>query len=384
VQPQRLLQSGIVLGVICVGLSLPAALTRASGAPDTGSALVPAPLPPAGEHMRSAGSHVYLPLIAVGFTELTVMTPSPTSTPTGEANATASATPTRTSAPATTYTRTSTTVPPSTSTRTATRTQTSNPTPSPTPTRTHTNTNTTTPSVTRTPADTTPPDTTITSGPPDPQPNGDASYFFFVGTDNQSGIDRFECRLGSLPWQACWSPQFFTVGSGLHTFQIRAWDKAGNVDPTPASWTWYVLQAPGQTLTPTRTPSATATRTRTATATPTRTRTPTPGDFIPPETGILSGPDAQSANSCPIFTFTGTDNLGGSGLYGFECSLNSGGWYACLSPRQIQAGTLTTGANTFRVRAVDMAGNRDQSPATWSWQVVWFSVCLSPAPGLQP
>ena len=43
------------------------------------------------------------------------------------------------------------------------------------------------------------------------------------------------------PWTACSSPKTYTdLGTGMHAFQVRAIDKNGNVDPTPATDTWRI------------------------------------------------------------------------------------------------------------------------------------------------
>jgi hypothetical protein len=90
--------------------------------------------------------------------------------------------------------------------------------------------------------DTTPPDTTITSGPPNPSTDSSAS-FSFTGTDNvtASASLTYECKLDAQAFAACTSPQpYSALTDGSHTFQVRAKDAAGNVDPTPASQTWQI------------------------------------------------------------------------------------------------------------------------------------------------
>ncbi|HVU75010.1 MAG TPA: hypothetical protein VHE83_18745, partial [Mycobacteriales bacterium] len=53
---------------------------------------------------------------------------------------------------------------------------------------------------------------------------------------------RFQCKLDVGPWRPCSAPTVLTVratyGGARHTFKVRAIDKAGNVDPTPSSWTF--------------------------------------------------------------------------------------------------------------------------------------------------
>lgn len=90
--------------------------------------------------------------------------------------------------------------------------------------------------------DNTPPDTTIDSGPPNPSSSSDAT-FTFSGTDNvtPSGDLTFECQLDSDGFSSCASPQNYSgLAPGSHTFDVRAIDGAGNVDPTPASYTWEI------------------------------------------------------------------------------------------------------------------------------------------------
>jgi hypothetical protein len=45
---------------------------------------------------------------------------------------------------------------------------------------------------------------------------------------------RFECKLDRRPYAACSSPKTLKLKVGTHVFRVRAFDAAGNVDPSPA------------------------------------------------------------------------------------------------------------------------------------------------------
>ncbi len=89
--------------------------------------------------------------------------------------------------------------------------------------------------------DGTAPDTTITSNPSDPT-NSTTGSFAFTGNDGSgSGGITFECSLDGALFTACASPQSYNgLSDASHTFQVRAKDSLGNVDATPASFTWTV------------------------------------------------------------------------------------------------------------------------------------------------
>ncbi len=91
------------------------------------------------------------------------------------------------------------------------------------------------------PADTTPPDTTISSGPSSPTTSTSASFSF---SSTESGSS-FECKLDSGSYGACTSPRSYSgLSVTAHTFTVRATDKAGNVDPSPATRSWTVESEP--------------------------------------------------------------------------------------------------------------------------------------------
>lgn len=91
--------------------------------------------------------------------------------------------------------------------------------------------------------DSTTPDTTIDSGPSGTVSSKSATFTFSSSEANS----RFECSLDSSPFSPCPSPagepqkaNYSSLSEGLHTFQVRAIDAAGNIDLSPASSTWTV------------------------------------------------------------------------------------------------------------------------------------------------
>ena len=87
--------------------------------------------------------------------------------------------------------------------------------------------------------DTTPPETTITSGPADGSTTTTATSSF--GFSSSESGSTFECQDDAGAWTACTSPSARgPLANGSHSFGVRARDAAGNVDPTPAQRTYTV------------------------------------------------------------------------------------------------------------------------------------------------
>lgn len=84
--------------------------------------------------------------------------------------------------------------------------------------------------------DTRPPETSFGATPP---AYGESREARFELRSNEQGV-RFECRFEGQPFSACDATVTRTVDYGLHTFEARAIDRAGNVDPTPARYSWFV------------------------------------------------------------------------------------------------------------------------------------------------
>jgi hypothetical protein len=73
----------------------------------------------------------------------------------------------------------------------------------------------------------TPPETTITSG----SSTGTSASFAFTSSEAGS---TFECRVDGGSWSPCTPPAQYVLGAGTHTFEVRATDPGGTVEPTPA------------------------------------------------------------------------------------------------------------------------------------------------------
>lgn len=87
------------------------------------------------------------------------------------------------------------------------------------------------------PLDTTPPETTIDSGPSGTVNTGSATFTFSANEPVQT----FRCRLDGAAATDCSSPKTYSgLTNGTYTFEVAAVDVAGNTDQTAASRTWTV------------------------------------------------------------------------------------------------------------------------------------------------
>src|SRR6185295_6455846 len=81
------------------------------------------------------------------------------------------------------------------------------------------------------PTDTTPPETTISSGPAGTTTATGASFEF---SSSESG-STYQCSLDSGSWSDCVSPQSYSgLAVGSHAFSVKATDGADNTDVSPA------------------------------------------------------------------------------------------------------------------------------------------------------
>ena len=177
------------------------------------------------------------------------------------------------------------------------------------------------------PPDTTAPETFFVAGPPAVTPRFDALVTF---TSDEVSVE-FECSIDGGPFEGCEATVELTdLEPGPHSVAARAIDLAGNVDETPASYSWLVSD--------------------------------------PPNTTITSTPPNPSAGTTALFSFT-ADQAGSR----FECNLDGSEWANCSSPQLVQFPDPEEleGDHVFQVRAVNQINPEsfDTTPAVYSWHV---------------
>jgi hypothetical protein len=87
-----------------------------------------------------------------------------------------------------------------------------------------------------------------------------------------------------------------------------------------------------------------------------------PSDRRPPQTKIKKAPPAKTSSDEAKLKFKSSER--GST---FECKLDKSKWESCRSPAKYK--DLDPGRHKFRVRAIDVAGNVDPSPAKARWEI---------------
>jgi hypothetical protein len=84
-----------------------------------------------------------------------------------------------------------------------------------------------------------PPETAL-DGTPNSTTGSLVATFEFSGSDNLSPVT-FECSVDGGSYVSCASPfSTSTLSVGSHTFAVRAVDALGNIDLTPASYSWTI------------------------------------------------------------------------------------------------------------------------------------------------
>jgi hypothetical protein len=92
-------------------------------------------------------------------------------------------------------------------------------------------------------------------------------------------------------------------------------------------------------------------------------------DNTPPDTAITDGPSGIVTASSVTFTFTGSDNLTPVGSLQFAWQLDGGAWSPFTADTAAIFTSIAIGQHTFAVKARDLAGNEDGSPALHTFTV---------------
>ncbi len=90
--------------------------------------------------------------------------------------------------------------------------------------------------------DRTAPETTFTTKPKVTTKTKRKRAKLKFGFAANEAVSRFECSFNGARYRECTTPLTLRVKRGTHTFDVRAIDLAGNVDPTPATWAFEVLK----------------------------------------------------------------------------------------------------------------------------------------------
>lgn len=168
------------------------------------------------------------------------------------------------------------------------------------------------------------PQTVIDQRPADVIAASTAAFGFFADEPAT-----YECRVDGAGFEPCSSPASFGgLAAGGHSFEVRATDLAGNVDPSPAAASFAV-------------------------------------DVMAPRVEVGKVKVKARKRRAEI-AFDARDDHSGSGALGVRCSLDGAQDRPCSSPVTLKR--LRPGRHELEIVAVDEAGNPSE-PAVASFKV---------------
>ncbi|MBI2160548.1 MAG: hypothetical protein HYU25_09270 [Candidatus Rokubacteria bacterium] len=100
-------------------------------------------------------------------------------------------------------------------------------------------------------------------------------------------------------------------------------------------------------------------------------------DNTPPDSQITGGPTGTTQDTTVMFTFAGRDNLTPAASLAFAWRLDDGPWSAFGSATSATIAGLAQGPHVFAVKARDLAGNEDPTPAQRSFTITALRVTIT-------
>ena len=92
-------------------------------------------------------------------------------------------------------------------------------------------------------------------------------------------------------------------------------------------------------------------------------------DVTPPDTSIISGPSGTIDYDTVTFEWTGSDNIAATENLQYSYRLDDGDWSGWTYSTSVTFSNLPSGTHTFEVKAKDLAGNEDPTPAERTFTV---------------
>lgn len=207
------------------------------------------------------------------------------------------------------------------------------------------------------------PETTITGGPSGVLDQTNSAAFTWTGEDDKTPVSglTYAYRLSGYEtnysaFSSKTSASYNNLTRGAYTFYVKAKDGDGLEDPTPAKRSFSI------------------------------DFTPVVNDTTPPETSITDGPSGTIAAGQQVtFKWSGTDGVTPVANLKYQYMLGGkDNDYSSPTAELLKSyPNLPVGSYTFKVKAVDEAGNKDATPAERAFEIgevsTKFGMSLKPS-----